>query len=112
VRDQSIVGCAALKVIRDHGEILAVAVSPAAHGHGIGGALMRACIDRAATHGVRVVWLATAKPSYFARFGFVRMSKWRLPLRVLLGKLRLIFEQPVRRWLPALFGRHTFMRLP
>jgi len=112
VRDHDVVGCAALHVSRDHAEILAVAVSPTAHGHGIGGALMRACIERASTRGARVVWLATGKPSYFARFGFVRMSKWRLPLGVLLGKLRLIFEQPARRWLPALFGRHTFMRLP
>lgn len=107
-----VVGCAQLHRSREHLEILAVAVAPEAHGRGVGGALMRACVDRATTAGAQVLWLATAKPAYFARFGFVPITKWRLPLRVLLGKLRLIFDQPARRWLPALFGRHTFMRMP
>jgi len=107
-----IVGCAEVHHVGDHAEILAVAVSPTAHGKGVGGELVRACVERARREGAGVVWLATAKPAYFARFGFVRMSKWRLPVRVLLGKLWRIFEQPARRWLPALFGRHTFMRLP
>jgi amino-acid N-acetyltransferase len=105
-----IVGCAAL---HEHApgnvEILAVAVAPTAQGRGIGSALMRACRDRAGS--AALVWLATAKPDYFARFGFVAISRWRLPVRTLARKLRLIFEQPPRRWLPALFGRHTFMRV-
>jgi hypothetical protein len=58
-----------------------------------------------------VTWLATAKPSYFARFGFQPISRFQLPIRVLWTKLRLIFQQPPARWLPALLGRHTFMRL-
>jgi predicted N-acetyltransferase YhbS len=31
----------------------------------------------------RVVWLSTAKPDYFARFGFRPMSRWQLPIGVL-----------------------------
>ncbi|MCU1644101.1 MAG: GCN5-related N-acetyltransferase [Nocardia sp.] len=106
-----LVGCAALHHHRwAYAEILAVAVDPVAHGRGVGTMLMRACLADGV--GATSVWLATAKPVYFARHGFQRMSKWRLPPHVLLRKLRLVFEQPVRRWLPALFGRHTFMRLP
>jgi amino-acid N-acetyltransferase len=108
----TVLGCAALHWhARDNAEILAVAVAPDAHGKGVGNALMTACIARSAEHGTIFLWLATAKPDYFARYGFQRISKWRLPLRVVFRKLRLIFDQPVRRWLPALFGRHTFMRL-
>jgi N-acetylglutamate synthase-like GNAT family acetyltransferase len=30
---------------------------------------------------------------------------------VLLHKLRLVLQQPIRRWLPAIMGRHVFMVL-
>jgi amino-acid N-acetyltransferase len=107
-----LIGCAAVhRHTRTNGEILAVAVDPAAHGRGIGAILMKSCMMRAAEAGVTMLWLATAKPDYFARYGFARMSRFRLPPRILFRKLRLIFEQPARRWLAALFGRHTFMRL-
>ncbi|MEV0246801.1 GNAT family N-acetyltransferase [Nocardia sp. NPDC050712] len=107
------VGCAALqRHTRTNAEILAVAVDPYAHGRGVGAMLVRACMTEAGIAGATFVWLATEKPDYFARFGFRRMSKWRLPLRVVLHKLWLVFEQPASRWLPALYGRHTFMRLP
>ena len=104
-----VLGCAAVQWHRPtNAEILAVAVAPEAHGRGIGGALMRECIARA--QATRCLWLATQKPDYFARFGFAPMSKWRLPFGVLVAKLLRLVEQPPRRWLPALFGRHTFMR--
>ncbi|MFF3223065.1 GNAT family N-acetyltransferase [Nocardia suismassiliense] len=107
------VGCAALRHhSRTNAEILAVAVDPDAHGRGVGAMLVRACMTEAESAGATFVWLATEKPDYFARFGFRPMSKWQLPLRIVLHKVRLVFEQPARRWLPALLGRHTFMRLP
>ncbi len=107
------VGCAALHHhTRANTEILAVAVDPHAHGRGVGAALVRACMTDAARTGATFVWLATGKPDYFARYGFRRMSKWRLPPRVVLRKVRLVLEQPMHRWLPALLGRHTFMWLP
>lgn len=107
------VGCAALHHHTPaNAEILAVAVDPTAHGRGVGAILMQACIIDAARAGATFVWLATEKPDYFARYGFRRMSKWQLPPRIVLRKLQLVSEQPVHRWLPALFGRHTFMHLP
>ena len=107
-------GCAALHWHRpENAEILAVAVRPETQGGGIGRALMRACVERALEKGPRdrlFLWLATAKPGYFGRFGFSALSRFRLPTSVLLTKFFLVFQQPVGRWLPALFGRHTFMR--
>jgi len=105
-----VVGCIQ---VHSHGrggvEILAVAVHPDRHGRGVGGLMMRAAIARAEALSP-FVWLGTAKPAYFARHGFERMSRLRLPLRVLVGKLPKVARQPLRRWLPALFGRHVFMR--
>lgn len=110
--DGAVVGCAAL---RRHdptlGEILAVAVHPAAQRTGAGSALVRALVSRAARDGLSRLWLGTAKPGYFARFGFRPISRWSLPAVVLVRKLRLVLQQPVRRWLPALFGRHRFMAM-
>jgi amino-acid N-acetyltransferase len=107
----AVVGCAALCWHRpSNAEILAVAVDPVVQGKGVGAALLRACIERAVRQGAEPLWLATAKPAYFARFGFQTMSRWRLPISVLLTKLGLIFQQRPSRWLPAIFGRHAFMR--
>lgn len=106
-----VVGCAALHWHRaSNAEILAVAVDPDLQGKGVGAALLRACIALSFERGASFLWLATAKPAYFARFAFHPISRWRLPIVVLLTKLRLIFQQPLGRWLPAIFGRHTFMR--
>jgi N-acetylglutamate synthase-like GNAT family acetyltransferase len=106
-----IAGCVA---VHDHGgsyEILAVAVAPGAQGQGVGGALVAAAIGRAASAAPPLVWLGTAKPGYFARHGFAPMSRWRLPIRLLLRKLWSVFGQPIGRWIPAIFGRHVFMAL-
>ena len=108
----SIVGCAQLHWYkRGIAEILAVSVHPHSQGQGVGKALMKGYIDSALSQNARLVWLATAKPTYFARYGFEPISKWELSLGILLHKLRLVFQQPPSRWLPALVGRHTFMKL-
>jgi len=111
----NIQGCAALHFHAPcNAEILAVAVAPQAQGTGVGNTLMKACTERAVARtrdrARLFLWLATAKPAYFARFGFRAMSRFRLPLSVLWTKFLLVFQQPPARWVPALFGRHTFMR--
>ena len=110
--ETEIVGCAGLhRDSLDLGEVYAVAVLPRYQGQGIGERLMRSCEVRARTAGIRELWLATIRPAYFSRYGFEVISRWELPGSVLLRKLRQTLQQPAQRWLPALFGRHTFMRL-
>lgn len=106
-----IVGCAGLH--RDSArlaEIYAVAVTPQCQGQGVGRQLMQACKQRARSAGIRHLWLATVKPEYFIGYSFQAISRWELPASALLRKLRHTLQQPVERWLPALFGRHTFLR--
>jgi len=106
-----VTGCAALHWhSSDNAEILAVAVSPGLQGQGVGGRLLKECVAEAwRTNPDVQLWLATAKPGYFARFGFHPVSRFRLPAGVLWTKLRLILQQPAGRWIPAIAGRHTFM---
>lgn len=106
-----VVGCAGLhRDSSELAEIYAVAVTPQCQGQGVGRQLMQACKQVARSQGIQHLWLATVKPEYFERYGFQVISRWELPAATLLRKLRQTFQQPAERWLPALFGRHTFMR--
>jgi amino-acid N-acetyltransferase len=107
----SVVGCAALHAYSPAlSELLSVAVLPECQGQGVGARLVQDCLERAKAHSFHCVFLATTKVTYFARFGFQPFSRWQLPSGVLLRKLGQVFHQPPARWLPALLGRHTFMR--
>ncbi len=73
---------------------------------------MAAAVARARALAPRSIWLGTAKPGYFQRHGFQPMSRWALPLRVLVTKLWLTLQQQPSRWIPALLGtHHVMMRL-
>ncbi len=106
--DGAVVGCSAVHWhTQDNAEILAVSVAPTHQGTGVGKALIAKCVEWA--EGGGDVWLSTKKPGYFSRLGFRSISMWSLPLSVLLYKLRLVIEQPISRWIPAL-TRGSFMR--
>jgi N-acetylglutamate synthase-like GNAT family acetyltransferase len=107
-----IVGCAALHAHSPAlAELLSVAVLPECQSQGAGARLVRECLERAKAQSFCWVFLGTIKVTYFARFGFRPFSRWELPSGVLLRGLRRVFHQRPARWLPALLGRYTFMRL-
>ncbi len=111
VRDASgkAVACAGLhRDTAQLAEIFGVAVLPSLQDQGIGEILMRKCTERAVASQITHLWLATIKPEYFARYSFRPISRWSLSTSVLVRKLRQVFQQPARRWIPALLGRHTF----
>lgn len=106
----AIIGCAALHCYNDQSaELHSVAVLPEKQGQRVGAQLVQAGLHQAAQCGVAKVWLGTMKPGYFARFGFVPMWRWHLPLSIMLPKIKSVFAQPPARWLPALLGSYTFM---
>ena len=107
-----IIGCAALHRYYDgSAELHSVAVLPQWQGRHIGQQLVTQAKQQAAENAIPKLWLGTMKPAYFARFGFVPMSRWRIPLRIMVPKIKSVFAQPSTRWLPALLGSHTFMVL-
>ena len=110
-REAAVLGCIALHwhsaVIA---EILGLTVDPDRQRRGVGTLLTEKCISLALAGNADILWLATAKPDFFARLGFTELSKWQLPLSVLFIKFCLVFQQPLSRWLPAILGRHTFMK--
>lgn len=111
-RDSNGRAVACLAIHRDSSqlaEIYGVAVLPELQGRGIGAMLMQECKARAIAWQLTQLWLATVKPEYFRRYSFHPISRWSLPASALLRKLRQAFQQPVWRWLPALFGQYTFM---
>ena len=110
-----VVGCAALRRRAGKvGEVLSVAVVPAARRSGVGRRLVGGCLARARANGLGELWLGTKKPEYFARFGFRPASSWEFfttfGLGVMAEKLWWTFAQPADRWVPALFGEYAFMR--
>lgn len=109
-QDGGLGACAAFHLhAPDLGELLSVAVHPRLHGRGLGTALVRACLERAAQRAVQRVFLVTAKPAWFERFGFRRVSQWRFPLAVLLTKARQGCAQPPSRLPGALLTPYVFM---
>lgn len=113
VDDDAVVGCAALVWWTDRiAEVSGVAVDKRRQGEGVGTILIAQLVEEAQAEGAELLWLSTTKPGYFSRFGFELMSRWRLPLWVLLRKFRTVFQQPPNRWRSAVFGGHVFMCRP
>jgi amino-acid N-acetyltransferase len=109
--DGRVVGCVGL---HHHGDGLAemktLAVHPDSRGRGLGEALVEAAAARADAEGHALLWLATTKPDFFIRLGFVPISRWELPFRALLGKVPNVFLQPPARWSKSFLGDVTYLR--
>ncbi len=75
--------CASLHVIwEDLAEIRSVAVSEELQSHGLGGLLVRHCIEEARNLGLPRVFLLTHKPGYYERLGFKRTEVSSFPRKV------------------------------
>jgi amino-acid N-acetyltransferase len=74
-----LIGMAALHVTWENlGEIRSLAVAPEYRNRGIGSRLVQNCLAEARTLGLKQVFLLTLRPDFFARFGFVVVSRDKL----------------------------------
>jgi len=74
--------CALHITWEDLAEIRSLAVNANATGRGIGGKLIRACLDEARNLKVRRVFALTYIPTYFERHGFRQIDKGTLPHKI------------------------------
>jgi amino-acid N-acetyltransferase len=73
--DGRVVGCGAMHVLwEDLGELRTLAVDPALRGHGVGGALVRALLERARSLGLARVFCLTFEVDFFGSLGFRAIS--------------------------------------
>ena len=78
-----LVGCAAVHIDTDTiGELKALAVAKAAHGQGVGRALVEACFAAARDLGLERLFCLTYQAEFFTKLGFVRVDRARLPTKV------------------------------
>lgn len=97
--DGAVVGCGALHVLwEDIGEIRTVAVHPAAQGHGIGGAIVRALLSVARELCLKRVFVLTFEIGFFGRHGFAEISGTPVPPEVY-EQLRRSYDQGVAEFL-------------
>lgn len=84
VKDERVVGCACLYVY-DSGlaEIRSLGVSPKIQRQGQGRALVRFLLQRAHQLMIARVFVLTRSPEFFAKLGFTRTVKERLPEKIL-----------------------------
>lgn len=78
-----ICGCVALHIDTERiAEVKALAVAPAIQGRGVGRALVEAAIGEARALGLERVFCLTYQAEFFARLGFVKVDRARLPDKV------------------------------
>lgn len=78
-----LVGCVALHLTTATiAEVKALAVAEAAHGQGVGRQLVEHCCTAAKDLGLERVFCLTYQVDFFARLGFVKVDRSRLPEKV------------------------------
>jgi N-acetylglutamate synthase-like GNAT family acetyltransferase len=79
----NIVACGALKEYSPSvAEIAAIAVSPDAHGRGLGKAIVNAVEALAVKRGIFDVFALTLQPEFFAAIGYQRVDRARYPEKI------------------------------
>ena len=80
---ESVIGCCALQFCWDDlAEIRSLAVHPDHVGKKIGSRLTQAALSEAKSYAVKKVFALTYQPGFFEKFGFVRIDRSQLPLKI------------------------------
>lgn len=81
--DNRLLGCCALQFCwEDLAEIRSLAVLPEHQGRRIGSALANTVLEEAKTFQIQKVFALTYKPAFFEKFGFSRIDRAELPLKI------------------------------
>lgn len=81
--EDTLQGCCALQFCwEDLAEIRSLAVHPQHLGQGIGARLAREALKEAKAFNVREVFTLTYEPEFFSRFGFKKIDRSELPLKI------------------------------
>jgi len=80
---QRVMGCCALQFCwEDLAEIRSLAVLPEHQGKKIGSRLTLTVLDEAKSFRIQKVFALTYRPDFFTKFGFVRIDRAELPLKI------------------------------
>ena len=83
IRNRNVVGICALHICWDDlAEIRSLAVQEDARKRGIGGKLVKACLNEAEGLGVKRIFALTYRPEFFERLGFKNVDKAVLPHKI------------------------------
>jgi amino-acid N-acetyltransferase len=81
--NDTLIGCCALQFCwEDLAEIRSLAVHPQHLGHGIGSNLVQKALEEAHVYKIREVFTLTYEPEFFKRFGFKKIDRAELPLKI------------------------------
>jgi len=81
--DIQMLGCCALQFCwEDLAEIRSLAVLPDHRGRKIGSELIQTVLDEAKSFDIQKVFALTYKPEFFEKFGFNRIDRAELPLKI------------------------------
>ena len=112
-----VVGCGAMHVLwEDLGELRTLAVDPTQRGHGIGGVLVRALLERARNLGLSRVFCLTFEVEFFMSMGFQPIRGTPVSAEVY-GQLLQSYDEGVAEFLdldrvkPNTLGNTRMLRL-
>lgn len=78
-----VIACCALHINwKDLAEVKSLVVGETVQGQGLGGRLLKACLDEAREMGVPRVFALTYKAEFFEKNGFTRVDKSQLPQKI------------------------------
>lgn len=81
--NHEVLGCCALQICWDDlAEIRSLAVHPDHLGKRIGSKLVESMLSEAESFEVKKVFALTYRPGFFERFGFVRIDRSKLPIKI------------------------------
>lgn len=110
--DGEIMGCVAIHPYSSElCEVRSHVIDKRYRGSGLGTRLIMAAVQQAGERYPRV-WTDAKKADFFVKtLGFTEIPRTRMPLSILLQKLRWVFAQERNRWIPSLTGRFTLLEL-